>query len=113
MTRWCQEHHVARPLLLHDNARSHIAGPVKELFKERQWVLLPHPTYSPDMNPCDYNCFGHLKRELPHNRLETKREVDSAIGEVLERLNQNGTFSGVQKLPEIWQRVVDCGGDYL
>lgn len=113
LVQWCQEHKVVRPLVLHDSARAHKSAVVEELFTSRQWVHLPHPTYSPDMNPCDYNCFGHLKRELPHNRFDNKRDLDLAIKEVLERLNANGTFSGVQKLPEIWQRVIDSGGDYI
>ncbi|KFM75762.1 hypothetical protein X975_25625, partial [Stegodyphus mimosarum] len=41
-----------RPRLLHDNARCHVANNVTLLL--RQWQILEHPPYSPDMNPYDF-----------------------------------------------------------
>lgn len=102
-----------RQIVRNDNARAHIADSVEVLFKSRQWVHLPHLPYSSDMNPCDFNCFNHLKRELPDFHtidLTTNQNLIWPLERC--RKKQNGTFSGVQKLLEIWQHVVDCGGDY-
>ncbi|KAG5324239.1 MOS1T transposase, partial [Pseudoatta argentina] len=52
-------HPVKRPLyaqrhdkviLLHDNARPHVAKPVKTYLETLKWEVLPHPLYSPDIH---------------------------------------------------------------
>src|SRR4051812_6312599 len=51
-------------LLLHDNARPHIADIVKQEITKQKWTVLPHPAYSPDLAPCDLHLFGPLKDSL-------------------------------------------------
>ena len=53
--------HVVAPIILHDNARPHKARIVREFLESKNWTLLPHPAYSPDMNLPDFKCFGPLK----------------------------------------------------
>ena len=52
---------VQNPIILHDNARSHTAAAVTDLFCRRQWEILEHPLYSPNMSPCDYDLFAKVK----------------------------------------------------
>ena len=54
-------------ILLHDNARSHIAAPVKTYLETLKWEVLPrtHPQYSPDIAPSD-----HLLRSMTHGLSE-------------------------------------------
>ena len=57
-----------RPALVHRkklffhrvNARHHTAKLVTENMKEFNWELMPHPTYSPDLAPSDYDLFRGL-----------------------------------------------------
>jgi len=44
-------------ILLHDNARPHVAKVVKKYLKMLKWDVLPHPPYSPDIAPSDYWLF--------------------------------------------------------
>ncbi|KAG5321354.1 MOS1T transposase, partial [Pseudoatta argentina] len=46
-----------KAILLHDNARPHVAKPVKTYLKTHKWEVLPHPPYSPDIAPSDYHLF--------------------------------------------------------
>ncbi|XP_017791899.1 PREDICTED: LOW QUALITY PROTEIN: piggyBac transposable element-derived protein 4-like [Habropoda laboriosa] len=47
-------------LLLHDNARPHIAKQTVKKLAELKCEVLPHPPYSADLSPTDYNFFKHL-----------------------------------------------------
>jgi len=48
-------------ILLHDNARPHIAAPVKTYLETFKWEkILPHPPYSPDIAPSDYHLFQSM-----------------------------------------------------
>ena len=60
--------HANRPQLpekdaeiLHDNALPHIGKDVRELLDRYIWEVLPHPPYSPNMSPPDFNLFPKLK----------------------------------------------------
>ena len=44
-------------ILLHENARPHVAKPVKTYLGTLKWKFLPHPPYSPDIAPSDYYLF--------------------------------------------------------
>ncbi len=109
---WAMANHVAEPIILHDNARPHKAQIVRELLESKNWTLLPHPAYSPDMNPSDFNCFGPLKEKVKGKRYSNPNELVEAIRSAILELNQNGTFNGVSKLPEVWAQVVEKSGSY-
>jgi hypothetical protein len=55
-------------LILHDNARPHIAQSVKDVMADYKWEILPHPAYSPDMSPPDYDLFPVPQAEEPTPR---------------------------------------------
>ncbi|KAK9688251.1 hypothetical protein QE152_g35691 [Popillia japonica] len=50
------------PLILYDNARPHIGHVVTEKLREYGWEVLPHPPYSLDMSPPDFDLFPNLKK---------------------------------------------------
>ncbi|KAM8715776.1 hypothetical protein ACLKA7_002770 [Drosophila subpalustris] len=49
-------------ILQHDNARPHVAKPVKTYLETLKWEILTHPPYSQDIAPSDY----HLFRSMAH-----------------------------------------------
>ncbi|CAH2095448.1 unnamed protein product [Euphydryas editha] len=78
-------------ILLHDNALSHVAVPVKNYLKTLDWKVLPHPPYSPDIAPSDYHLFRLMANALSEQRF---------------------TY-GIRMLPERWERVFASNGQYF
>jgi histone-lysine N-methyltransferase SETMAR len=70
---------LARGVLLHhDNARPHTAQATQKRLQERQWELLKHPSYSPDLAPRDFHLFGPLKIHLGGKRFAND-EVETEV----------------------------------
>ncbi|GBM37090.1 Mariner Mos1 transposase [Araneus ventricosus] len=61
-TRPLYEKRQDKVILQHDNARPHVAKPVKTYLETLKWEVLPHPPYSPDIAPSDYNLFRSMAR---------------------------------------------------
>ncbi|GFX92472.1 histone-lysine N-methyltransferase SETMAR [Trichonephila clavipes] len=51
-------------LLHHGNARPHIVHSVQNVSQQNNVDILPHPSYSPDLTPCDFLLFPQLKKPL-------------------------------------------------
>ncbi|KAF2348802.1 Transposase type 1 [Trinorchestia longiramus] len=61
------------PILLHNNARPHVARMTVQKLTELGYETLPHPPYSPDLSPTDYHLFKHLSTFLDGKTLRWKR----------------------------------------
>ena len=72
-----------------------------------------NPPYSPDLNPCDYNCFGPLKHEIKKNRYDNWDLFSDALNNEIHKGLQRGLFQGVQMLPDRWSRVIEEEGNYI
>ena len=48
----------------HDNARPHVAIPVKNYLENSEWEVLAHPPHSPDLAPSDYHFFRSMQNAL-------------------------------------------------
>ena len=51
-------------MLLHDNARPHSANLTKNTIQEFGLEVIPHPPYSPDLEPSDFHLLRSLSNDL-------------------------------------------------
>ena len=70
-------------ILLHDNAPSRTAKPVKETIEAFSWEILSHAAYSPDLAPSDYYLFA----SMGHDFLTSTS--------LLTKMYENGSMTGL------------------
>jgi len=110
---WKAKHNIERPILAHDNAKPHVAKVVQQYLGSQNISLWIQPAYSPDFQPCDFNCFGPLKAGLKGHRYTTWEEVEIAIKNVISEGLSRGLYQGVKMLPDRWERVIEEEGEYI
>lgn len=66
-------------ILLHDNARPHVALAVKQKLLELKWEILPHPVYSPDLTLSDYHIFCLMQHDLEDIHFANYGEVKNGL----------------------------------
>ena len=72
--------------LLHDNAPAHKAKLVQEYLEAENIETLPHPPYSPDLAPCDFFLFPHLKRCLAGRRFSNRSALGTAVYQCFQHI---------------------------
>ncbi|EGI70779.1 Mariner Mos1 transposase, partial [Acromyrmex echinatior] len=68
-------------ILLHDNARPHVAKPVKKYLERVKWEILPHPLYSPDIAPSDFHLFRSMQSALSGERFNSYEGIKKWLDE--------------------------------
>ena len=91
---------VQNPIIPHENARSHTAAAVTDLFPRWQWEILEHPPYSPDMSPCYYDPFAKVKELVLGARCNTRDKRIRDIGRSMWNITN-------------LKKVKNKGGDYI
>jgi len=95
------------------NGRPHTSGAVSEILEKYVWQVLPHPTYSPDMNLSAFYLFPKLKKPLRGKRFRSIEKVSNEVTRVIRRINNEGVLTGIQDLPKRWTTVIKHYGDYI
>ncbi|PSN33184.1 hypothetical protein C0J52_27393, partial [Blattella germanica] len=103
----------AGPLILHDTARPHIALVVVEKLREYGWKVLPHPPYSSDMSPPDFDLFPKLKEPMRGRRYSYLEELSTTVTRAIRQMNKICALDGIIKLPRRWDSVIQKQGDYI
>ncbi|KAG5322384.1 MOS1T transposase, partial [Pseudoatta argentina] len=100
-------------ILLHDNARPHVAKPVKTYLETLKWEVLPHPPYSPDIAPSDFHLFRSMAHGLADRRIHSYEEAQKWIDSWIASKDMSFFRRGIHVLPERWEKVVSSNGQYF
>ena len=68
---------------------------------------VPHPSYSPDLAPCDFWLFPKLRG----CRYETIKEMKEAVAKIIDRLTQEDFHGAWKRLLERYNKCIAAGGD--
>ncbi len=98
-------------IIQQDNASCHTSNrTIAFLFNQD---LLAHPPYSPDLAPCDYFLFPHLKKQLRGHRHQNLRDLKVAVRRVLRSVTEEQCQEALVKLPLRWRKCIQAEGEYF
>lgn len=100
-------------ILLHDNARPHVACVVKKYLETLKWDVLLHPPYSPDIAPSDYHLFRSMEHSLATQRFKSYEDTKNWIDSWIASKDESFFRRGIRMLPERWEKVVASDGQYF
>ena len=80
---------AAGPVILYDNAAPHLSEGSTSLLARYKWETLPHPPYSSDLSPCDFDLFCRLKEIMRRVRFEDLEGLEDAVDEQI-RMYERG-----------------------
>lgn len=100
-------------ILQHDNARPHVALPVKTYLETFKWEVLPHPPYSPDIAPSDYHLFRSMTHGLADQHFHSYEEAKKWVDDWIEAKPAEFFRNGIRMLPKKWEKVVASDGQYF
>jgi len=100
-------------ILLHDNARPHVAKPVQKYLEGLNWEILPPPPYSPDIAPSDYHLFRSIQSALIGERFTSYESIANWLNEWIKSKELEFFVRGIRMLPERWSKVVASNGTYF
>jgi len=101
------------PILLHDNARPHVAQQTLEKLNNLKFETLPHPPYSPDLSPTDYHFFQAFDHFLSGKVLSNENSPKKVFQEFLASRTSDFYQTGIQKLISRWEKCIQSKGNYF
>ena len=106
-------HQQGQTILLHDNARPHVAQVVKAALQELEWEVLQHLPYSPDLAPTVYYLFRSLSNHMRGVTFDNEEDLKNRRNKFFDIRPGDFWRNGIDKLVERWEEVVNSNGEYI
>ena len=100
-------------ILLHDNALSHTAKPVKETIEAFSWEILSHAAYSPDLAPSDYYLFTSMGHALSDQHFTSYENVRKWLDDWFASKERQFFWRGIHQLPDRCEKCIASDGQYF
>jgi hypothetical protein len=84
-----------------------------EFVTNNNMVIDPHPSYSPDLAPCDFALFPKLKMKLKGRRFETVSDMQRESQAVPDSIKENHFHSAFEVWRKRWDDCICSQGDYF
>ena len=106
-------HRQGQTILLHENARPHVAQVVKAALQELEWEVLQHSPYSPDLASMDYYLFRSLSNHVRGVTFDIEKDLKNWLNKFFDIRPGDFWRNSIDKLVERWKEVVNSNGEYI
>jgi histone-lysine N-methyltransferase SETMAR len=94
-------------VLQQDNARPHMGKKTLQKIEELEGIeLLPHPAFSPDLEPSDYCLFRSITQFLRGKKFQSVADVEVAVEELFVSKDKEWFYQAFKKLAEKWVKTI-------
>ncbi|GFX23221.1 histone-lysine N-methyltransferase SETMAR [Trichonephila clavipes] len=100
-------------LLLHDNARPHVARVDRNTIQPLGWETLYHSSYSPDLVPSDYHHFHSLDNHFRGKSFTNEADVRQALTDLFASPTSRVLAKGNRTTENTLAECAGCHGDYF
>jgi histone-lysine N-methyltransferase SETMAR len=103
-----------RVLLQQDNARPHTARKTLQKIEELEGIeLLPHPAFTPDLEPSDYCLFRSMAQFLHGKKFQSVADMEVAVKEFFASKDKEWFYQPFKELAEKWMKTIEHEGLYF
>ncbi len=106
---WCSKDFY----LLQDNTSPHQAKDTRDFLQLVEQKMWQHPTYSPDLSPCDFWAFPIVKERIKGHRFRNIQDLETAAKCEFAALPKVEYTKCFNQLAQRYQKCVDAGGSYF
>jgi len=78
-----------------------------------KWHILDHLPYSPNLVPCDFHLFLHLKKHFVGKNFDDDDDLQEEVMTWFKVLAADFYDSGIQKLVPRLNKYLDNAGEYV
>jgi histone-lysine N-methyltransferase SETMAR len=100
-------------LILSENYKVHKACNIQVVIQECGLTELRHPSYSPDLAPCDFFLFKKLKKKLGAQNLPPINELKTAADAYFAERRKEFFLEGMRKLEKRCIKYTSVKGSYV
>jgi hypothetical protein len=86
---------------------------VWQFLTSTKTTVIPHPSYSPDLAPCDIFLFPKTKLKLKGRRFESIEEFQAKSQDTMKMLTQNDFQQCFRSCKSHWDRCINAERDYF
>ncbi|CAF1552172.1 unnamed protein product [Rotaria sp. Silwood1] len=97
--------------MLHDNGPPHTHPDVIDYLMEEGIEIIPHPSYSPDLAPCDFWLNDYIKNKLTDHTNE--ESLAQEVSTIVKNIPINEFKKTFDKLLERMKLCIENNGDYF
>ena len=104
-------HQQGQTIILHDNARPHVAQVIKAALQELKWEVLQHLPYSPNLAPMDYYLFCSLSNHMRGVTFENEEDLKNWLNKFFDTRPGDFWQNSIDKLVKRWEEVIKSNGE--
>ena len=99
--------------LFHDDAPAYRSAVVKSYLEEFHIQVLPHPSYSPYLSPCDFWLNPYIRSCLQGRKFEMCSAVGSALYQCINSISKEQFKNAFSEWISHLQKCVQVNGEYF